>query len=296
MHGRNLSGKIRTSVVLALFAGSLVGCDKAGENADDPANAGDPNSLATDTNRPNLPHQRTAVTHQIAGFEVIAGPSKLDIRRDGNTYWSHAATGIALQTTTLKNAGQIPLGSDITGDGLANLVIHETGAGDGLHRYTILSLDQEVDVIAQLDAPDNAGFRDFDGDGVLEFVTQDQAWTDALANDAPRLVLRWNGTSYAASARDLARQAPRIDQLEPKIEQIVLADSWQAGTPPKELTAEALALAYAGHEDLALRFIRWSWPEGQPGRDAFLSEFQTTLRSSPHYTQMAAQFASADGG
>lgn len=299
MHGRNTSGRIRAGVLITLLAGLLTGpqtgCGKGESNSEDQsASNNGANNLATDADRPTLPHERAPQTYQIAGFEVIVAPAKLDIRRDGNTYWSHAGSDLYLLGKTLNDAATIALGSDITGDGLANLIIHESI--DASHRYTILSLNQEIDVIAQLDAPESAGFRDFDGDGVLEFVTRDQTWADVLEDDAPRIVLRWTGTTYAASAKDLAQRAPRLEQLEPKIEQIVLADTWQTTGPPAELYAEALKLAYTGHEDLALRFIRWAWPEGQAGRDEFVTKFQTTLHSSPHYTQMSSEFASADGG
>ncbi len=294
MHGRTSSGRIRTGALATqlcaiMITGLLSGCDKG---TDGQANPDTNDNLATDGS--NLPHNRESQTVDIAGFQVTLSPKGVELRREGNVYWSQTGTGLKIQSQTLKGSGTITPGADITGDGLANLIVRET-IGAGI-RFTVLSLTEEVDVIAQIDAPASAGFRDFDGDGVLEMITRDQTWADLLGEDAPAIVLRWTGSGFAASAKDLTRPEPRLEQLEPKIEQIVLAETWATTGPPIELYREALDLAYSGHEDLALRFIRFAWPEGQAGRDAFVAQFKAKLAASPHFTQMSDEFASAGGG
>lgn len=272
---------------------ALISCGESGSDT----TTNDAKSLATNEGGPppgdptSGDAERTR-RESIAGFDVVtrsgenAETTRVEIEKAGNVYWSRA--GKSLSTTGVNASGSpaIAPGSDITGDGLPNLILREAATTG--NRFIVLRLAEEVDVLAEIDAGPgtDAGFRDLDGDGIFEFVGRDPTWRDILADRSPRVVLRWSGSAYVASPADLARPEPRMDQLEPIIERILLSDAWTDAGPPKELWQEALDLAFSGHPDAASRLIEWAWPDGREGRDAFLDRFRATLAQSERYREL----------
>ena len=291
MEGKLMRGWIRSGVCVSLLLGACG--TKSSENKspkDDPGGQ----SLATNDPSGEAAVTPPTMTLEAGGYEVVlrfgeasTQSRRIEVIKDGNTYWSHAAPGLEIVESTRDGKTRIEPGSDVTGDGLANLLLRDH-RGSETH-FQIIRLGQEVEVLADLVAGDGTGqgFEDLDGDGVMECLVRDGTWSDVLGNDGPTVVLRWDGSEYRASGADMARPPESIEDLEPTIDRLVMAQSWEQGNPPKELWSTALDLAFAGHEDLAVHLIGWAWPEGQTGREAFIERFRSTLAQSPYYPQIA---------
>ncbi len=295
MNGRIRIGWIGT-LALAL---SLGACGESGET-DDTARGEqtESGSLATNQQVPDASAGESGAqgsTIRAAGYEIVirtaddAQTTRIEIVRDGNTYWTRAARGLMPRRTLAEGGGTVAPGSDITGDGIADLVLREDGPEGP--RFIVLSLGQEVDVIAELDASPagTAGFRDTDGDGVLEFVTLDPTFKDILGDRSPTVILRFEGGRYRLSTEDMARPEPTMEQMEPVIERVLLSDAWDEGGVPTELWERATDLVYSGYDDLSERFIRWCWPDGRAGLDDFLTTFRQALAQSPYARELIGE-------
>ncbi len=292
MNGCTRNGWIGT-LGLVLLLGA---CGESGDQSQGADGASqDSSSLATNQQTPDPAQGESGTqgtTIRAAGYEIIirnaddAQTTRIEIVRDGNTYWTRAARGLAPRRTLVDGNGTVAPGSDITGDGIADLVLREEGP-DG-PRFIVLSLGQEIDVIAELEAsPEGkAGFRDYDGDGVLEFVTLDPTFKDILGPQSPTVILRYERGAYRLSTEDMARPEPTMEQMEPVIERILLSEEWDAGKVPSELWERAADLVYSGYQDLAERFIRWCWPDGREGLDAFLTTFRQAMAQSPYAREL----------
>ncbi len=295
MNGRTQNGWIG-ALGLVLLLGA---CGESGDTSQSADSAGqDASSLATNQQTPDASEGVSGAqgtTIRAAGYEIVirtaddAQTTRIEIVRDGNTYWTRAARGLAPRRTLVDGGGTVAPGSDITGDGIADLVLREEGP-DG-PRFIVLSLGQEVDVVAELEAsPEGrAGFRDYDGDGVLEFVTLDPTFKDILGAQSPTVILRYERGGYRLSTEDMARPEPTMEQMEPVIEQILLSEEWDAGRVPSELWERAADLVYSGYQDLAERFIRWCWPDGRDGLDAFLTTFRQAVAQSPYGRELIGE-------
>lgn len=294
-----MRGRIRTSVLGVALASVFAGLTSCGESGGDAKGTADGTSLATNQGGPANGSSDAAPgaadrtrRERVGSFDVVARSgenaetTRVEIEKAGNVYWSRAGTSLSTTGVHAPGSPAIAPGSDVTGDGLPNLILREAAATGT--RFIVLRLGEEVDVLAEIDAGPgaDAGFRDLDGDGIFEFVGRDPTWRDILADRSPRVVLRWSGSAYVASPADLARPEPRMDQLEPVIERILLSDAWTEAGPPKDLWVEALDLAFSGHPETASRLIEWAWPDGRAGREAFLDRFRATLAQSERYREL----------
>jgi len=211
---------------------------------------------------------------------------------DQLVYQSQVAFGFSLyQENELYSHG-----NDITGDGLPNLLVFESGGGssafsDSCH---VLSLGEECKLIQTLPVGE---FVDLDQDSILEYLTRDGIFTFWHAghadSPAPRMVLAYREGQYRLAPDLMYQPLPEQEVITKKIQEVKeecnklkLQESslhcWHQGQVylAPSVWGFILDLLYTGHPQGALDFLDAVWPEEGEGKESFLLDFKRKLNQS----------------
>jgi len=186
----------------------------------------------------------------------------------------------------------VPPGSDVTGDGLADLaLLSTTGGKTCCYRLQIFTLEPTFKKVADIDGGhEPPRLTQLDRDAALEISTRDWTfayWHASLADSpAPLVILDFDGERYEASAALMREAAPTGDRLEREARRLRSVHAINE-MPSPELWGDMLALIYSGHADAAFAFLTDAWPSAMPGRDAFLLRFGGRLGLSPYWSVLA---------
>ena len=191
------------------------------------------------------------------------------------------------------------LGSDITGNGVPNLVVNQyLGGAHGKSRYHVLELDgskvKEIDVIDGVDAE----FRDLNNDGLPEITGIDRAYDYFLgdshaASPRPSVVLSFDKTKakYVLERQLMTKSPFSRDQFNELSKKYREDARWhKESRPPSRLFDTMLKLIYSGNENQAWELFDASWPDGvntiMP-KDEYKEHIEKELRHSPFYPVIA---------
>lgn len=192
----------------------------------------------------------------------------------------------------------IPNGADITGRGHPNMLVSfYTGGAHCCLMYYVFELEPKLKLIATLDAEDGDGSRVRIIDGGYYFETEDWTftyWQSSFADSpAPRVILGFKddatGGSYHLALKEMERPAP-----DPDVWKKTLKESRQAfgeSNPfsrgiGSALWGNMLSFIYQGHSDLAWKLFDEAWPLERKGKDKFLSDFCSQLKTSPYWPDL----------
>jgi len=230
------------------------------------------------------------------------GAGSLEILKSGQTIYGQngGKFQIGNRGVTCKDSKFCLIGSDLTGNGKANLAIYEwSGGAHCCYTMFLFEFDEEVKQITKIDGKDSVPeFTDIDGNSVPELSFYDMTyayWPGCFADSpCPRVILRWSNDSYVI-APDLMRcPAPSAQQLEKEAAKIRVSERWTSGPNseydqwniPRELFSTALDLMYTGHEDLGWKFIEMAWTDKFPVDKELFEELRKKMASSPYWTEM----------
>lgn len=198
----------------------------------------------------------------------------------------HLTLGTAMNDDASRFIG---LGEDITGNGVANLVVADWSGGAHccltLYIYELPSNGgiEEYDVIQ---VRDGGSFDDLDGDGALEIVTYDWSLAYALTCfaclDYPDVILRPAEDGYVVAADMMRRDRPTDEAITAIIAR-VRADDWNSFEGRDHLWGSMLELIYTGHASLAWRLFEAGWLADNADRDEALASFKTAIEQSPYH-------------
>ena len=181
------------------------------------------------------------------------------------------------------------IGKDINGDGIPDLVICEySGGAHCCFTYHIFQMGEHFKEIAFFDMGDSQlYFKDIDQDGKLELFGVDSTFANWHACSAcspmPGIILRCNGTRYVVASDLMRKPAPSARTLQAEMKKVRTSKDWEKVMDddyPPELWANMLDLIYSGHADMAWDFFDKAWPKNIKGKEAFLKEFRSSLKSS----------------
>jgi hypothetical protein len=191
------------------------------------------------------------------------------------------------------------LGPDITGNGVANLVIRQwQGSAHGDSRYLVLELCNghgvsEIDVIDGLLSVELA---DVNNDGMVEITGLDKTYSyfqgdSFAASPLPRVVLSFDETQARfvpdrklMSKRPLSRE--EFDRLSSEFKKDA---RWHEQLrPPSGLFLTVLELVYSGNEEQAWELFDASWPDvSEVSKEQYRQALENNLRHSPTYSVIA---------
>ena len=202
---------------------------------------------------------------------------------------------------------ELPLpGSDLTGRGQPDVVIHEySGGAHCCSTYRIFELGDTFREVVVIEAQHGEiEFLDLDGNGIPVIKLQDWSYayefTGFADSYAPDVVLRYKDNQYVMAPDlmttpvltdgELVAKAAEIKEAYREVDQdgsVTLSSpaTWSAGGGA--LWNAMLELLYTGHEDQALRLFNLAWPEWAHGKRRALRKFDKTVGASEYWPQMA---------
>jgi len=186
---------------------------------------------------------------------------------------------------------EIKPGTDITGNGIPNLIVSAwTGGAHCCFSFIVLELGTKFRIAARINAmhSDMAHFENHYGRYV--FVGND--WTFAYwhagfaQSPAPTIILKPTGSdgySRYQLALDLMRKAaPSEKQFESAIQEIRADDAWSSGGVPPQLWGKMAEFIYTGQPVFAWKLLDQSWPADRPGKGGFLGAFCERIKASDY--------------
>lgn len=194
---------------------------------------------------------------------------------------AHRVFALRAASVRLEHAGE-----DITGDGVPDLVVQAfTGGMHCCSQATVLSLGPALRELGTIDGADgDVEFTDVDGDGLPEVKIGDWRfayWREYPFADTevPEVILKFRDGAYRPACDLMREDPPDENTLRRKARE--LARGWTGGDPPPDLWGYAVDLVYAGHPDVAWRFLDVAWPPRIGGKAEFVRDLVEKLRGSP---------------
>jgi hypothetical protein len=197
-----------------------------------------------------------------------------------------------------ENGPYIPDGTDVTGSGHPNMLVSlYTGGAHCCLLYYVFELEPELKLIATLDARDGDGSRFQLIGGKYYFVAGDWTfayWQSSFADSpAPEVILGFNveptGGSYHLALEEMQRPEPNPDGWKKALlegRQAFGESNPFSGGIGSQLWGNMLNFIYQGHSDLAWKLFDETWPPQKKGKDKFLSDFCSQLKTSPYWLDL----------
>lgn len=198
------------------------------------------------------------------------------------------------------NVPDIPDGTDITGLNHPDLVVYSyTGGAHCCLLAWVFELAPQFRILATLDAEDSwpAYFADLDHSGHYYFKSEDWTfayWPQSFAGSpvAPiilKFVRDGKGGGVFHLAVDKMRNPPPTPE-EWKKSLVATRKTFADGAWPlsigSTLWTTEMQLIYSGHSDLAWKFLKQAWPEAVPGKQKWLGDFCSRLKTSPYWPDL----------
>ncbi len=188
----------------------------------------------------------------------------------------------------------IPNGKDVTGRGNPDMLVSfYTGGAHCCLLYYVFELEPDFRLIATLDAAsgDLSRFQQIDGN--FYFVGADWTfsyWQTSFADSpAPGVVVGFvddpNGGGFHLALDKMSKPEPTPEEWKKDLSEARHAFGESnpfSGGIGSHLWGHMLDFIYQGHSDLAWKIFDEAWPTRRKGKDKFLSDFCSELKTSPY--------------
>lgn len=203
-----------------------------------------------------------------------------------------------------ENSGEpdrIEIGSEITGDGRANLVIHEwTGGAHCCFIVRIYDIEGVPVLLDEIRAGHGGMLVDLDEDGALEYRMWDWTYaywrTDFARSPVPEMVLKYDKHSrkFVVACDLMMKERPNEDEIEELIVSLrTRPEDCLDGPDHTEYLLAVLSLMYSGHEDVAWTVAQRAWTGDAMGYAEFVLDLDDMRSRSPWWAQVRACAAAA---
>ncbi len=242
-----------------------------------------------------------ATTKQKKKSELIApdGTSKID-----PFDWSETVFGVYVwqgDKPPLPTPARLAPGTDVTGDGVPDLIVGYQPGGHYGYKATIYSLGSTYKKVLTIEGEDNAiYFKDVDGDGTFEILGADSNFNDwhfgYAGASKPRVIQRIKNNKLVVATDLMKAPLPSKDYLKKetdKIKQLIKgekSDPNQQSSGASALTAAMLSCIYTGNEGHAWQLLDQCFPTTIEGSFAdwkskadFLADFKKRLHESKYW-------------
>jgi hypothetical protein len=252
-----------------------------------------------------LPQYKTIRSETVNGWRIdlqeirdpkVIGGQRLVLKRTGCPTFTIDGWRLQLGGATSSSPDQprVGLGEDLTGDGLADLIVADhSGGAHCCMTYRILSLAEDRIRQLQMFDTQNAGgrFHDLDDDGLPELETSDPVftyWNTSYAGSPkPRVVLKWRDGRYQLAPDLMRGPAPDTATFTALARSIRESDDWSADgrVPPVDLWANMLDFIYTGHSDLGWKLLEDAWRSDRESDQKSRTQFMVDLIAQLAYSQ-----------
>ncbi|HXW85261.1 MAG TPA: hypothetical protein VEJ86_12695 [Candidatus Binataceae bacterium] len=198
-------------------------------------------------------------------------------------------------------------GSDVTGDGSPNLVVSAyTGGANCCLSYYVFDIGTKFRLVdtLHLEQDEHAAphlVRLEDGHG-LQVITHDWTFSGWHASPpqspAPLVILHYRDGAFHVDEDLMREPAMSLGKLQAEASPVRwrlltgnadgAASSWPSAKVSPDLWESMLSLIYAGHEDLAWKYLDYAWPGDVRGKEKFAADFRKQLALSPYWKEISA--------
>lgn len=274
---------------VALAAAVVVGCNRVDSHGGDSASGLNPS-------------QPMAVQQAIGAYAVRIIPaadgresSGFEIFRRGKKVYEasgdHFHIGPPYEDESVP---QIRPGSNLTGNGIPDLVVKEwTGGAHCCYRLHVFELGERFRFIQTIEAEhsDLAWFENLDEDPALELAMNDWSfayWRTSFATSpAPRVVLKYRDGRYRVAPELMRRSPPSPESFREMAREIRSEPEWaERKRPPVILWRNMLDLLYTGNAREAWSLLDLAWPAECAGKERFQAEFKEQLANSRYWREL----------
>lgn len=183
-------------------------------------------------------------------------------------------------------------GRDITGNGIANLVISNwTGGAHCCHFLNVFELGKKFKKLVTVEALSSSiRLVDLDHDGYPEIEFWDGAIDYQFAcfagSPGGRVVLKFQKDHYEVATHLMKKPIPTAKKIK-RLKQNLIRSFRNEESPdlPYPFLKALMDLSYSGHFKLALRLADETWPSKKTGLEKFKSEFSQALRDSLYWKE-----------
>ena len=184
----------------------------------------------------------------------------------------------------------IPIGQDMTSDGIPDLLINQwTGGAHCCTTYRLFQLGGEFRFLGAVDAGDyDSRIADLDGDGNWEFIVHDWAyayngpWAEA-GKPGPYVILHYADGGFHLAGDLMRKPAPTADELAALAEPYV-------GNPRAAAQGcfweDAVGLVYSGHPESLVSFLELVWLDDPTRRAGFLDWMLSSMYNSLYWPEI----------
>jgi hypothetical protein len=213
---------------------------------------------------------------------------------------SHLPYSLGQHENTVSKIPAIANGANLTGSNHPEMIISQYSGG--LHCCTerdIYELEPEFKQVATIDDMDNEDghFEDLDHDGHYYYLTRDPTflyWNSAYVDSvAPGIILQFindsKGGAFHLALRKMHEPNPSPEEWKETLEnarKAFGADNHFSNGIGSWFWGNMLALIYAGRSDLAWKLLDETWPSERPGKNKFLADFCSQLKTSPWWADL----------
>jgi hypothetical protein len=189
-------------------------------------------------------------------------------------------------------------GTDITGRGNhVMLVSYYTGGAHCCWLYYVFELEPVFRLVATLAVGSGDGSRFKKIDGRFYLVAFDWTfsyWHSSFADSpAPKVMVGFvddaNGGGFHLALDKMRRPEPTCEEWKKALSEAHNAfgvnNPFSGGIGP-QLWGHMLDFIYEGHSDLAWKLLNESWPSRQAGKEKFLSDFCSQLKTSDYWPDL----------
>ncbi len=189
----------------------------------------------------------------------------------------------------------MPMGQDITADGIPDLVITTwTGGAHCCTTYYVFELGDTFHLLGLIDAGDyDSTLKDLDQDGNWEFLLHDWViepclfWACCCGPD-PYVIVHYRDGGYHLVPGLMRKPAPTAGEMD----QLALKFAGPTVRRPLEGNAEfwdvVMDLIYSGHVELVDPFLERVWPQDKARRDDFRTNILRTISHSLYWSEIRA--------
>jgi hypothetical protein len=187
----------------------------------------------------------------------------------------------------------VPVGTDITGLGVPDLVVKEySGGAHCCTSFEIFELGTQFSKLATIKSEDCGGVVRRQGDGVYVFSVCDEAvrmygsgFSDSAA---PKVILRYVNGSFHLAPDLMRKRPPSVEELKGKAAEIASNPTWSTQDIPGAFWQYVIDLTYSGNSRSADQFIALAWPLQRSDKDQRIQEFLAQLKKSPYWGDIQA--------
>lgn len=180
-------------------------------------------------------------------------------------------------------------GRDITGNGIANLIISNwTGGAHCCHFLHVFELGKKLKKIATVEAGSSSiRLVDLDHDGFPEIEFWDGSIDYQFASFAGsppgRIVLKFKNNQYEVATQLMRRQSPTVQQMKNIKKRIKAAFQEDVSDPPFTFLETMMDLSYSGNFAVAMKLADEVWPLKRNGLEKFKKDFSQSLQNSLYW-------------